>query len=215
VLSMIVFADERVLARSRRFWSGLGLGLIGGVGVLMFKPGFVLGASPSGAGVRTILIGAVMVTTATALWSVYAVMVRLTMRGVDSRTAFAVIALETTLGLAVIASIWGQPGVVVTVPLRVIVLVALSGWICIALAHVCYYTAIQRIGVAVPTAVLQLTPFAVLSLSYLIFDERLATAQLASGVVLVAGAGLALWAQEQIRRRQRSSNADRQEDTSQ
>lgn len=201
LLSMAVFVDERALARSKRFWAGLGCGLIGAVGVLLFKPGFVHGIGAPDAGLRITLIGAAMVTTATALWSVYAVMVRLTMRGVDSRTAFAVISLETTLALAVVATLAGQPADVVNVPFRVIVLIALSGWICIALAHVCYYTAIQRIGVAVPSAVLQLTPFAVLTLSHFIFAERFTAGQIGSGAVLVIGAGLALWAQERVRRR--------------
>jgi len=200
LLSMAVFADERLLARSKRFWCGLGCGLAGAVGVLAFKPGFVAGLSRLDVDIRATVIGAGMVTTATALWSVYAVMVRLRMRGVDSRTAFAVIALETTVGLSVIAIVFGDPARVVDVPLNVMVLVALSGWICIALAHVCYYTAIRRVGVAVPTAVLQLTPFAVLTLSYFIFDERFAPAQLASGAVLVIGSGLALWAQDKVRR---------------
>jgi len=199
LLPMVVFADERFLARSKRFWCGLSCGLVGAVGVLAFKPGFVAGLVGLDAGVRVTLIGAAMVTTATALWSVYAVTVRLRMQGTDPRTAFAVIAMETTVGLAIIACLFGRPAVVVTVPFRVIVLVALSGWICIALAHVCYYTAIQRIGVAVPTAVLQLTPFAVLTLSHFIYQERFTTGQLCSGVVLVLGAGMALWAQQRVR----------------
>ncbi|MBN1342558.1 MAG: DMT family transporter [Phycisphaerae bacterium] len=199
VLSMLVFVDERRLVRSVRFWCGLLAGLLGAVGVLIFKPGFVAGVVAADLSVRTTIVGAVMVMTATGLWSLYAVAVRLTMRDVDSRTAFAAISLETTLGLAVIAVLFGRPGDVVNVPFRVIVLVALSGWICIALAHVCYYTAIQRIGVAVPSAVLQITPFAVLGLSHAIFGERFAPGQLASGVMLVIGAGLALWAQERVR----------------
>lgn len=201
LISMAVFADERVLARSGRFWLGLSCGLIGAVGVLAFKPGFVEGIGSADANVRVTIIGAVMVITATMLWSFYAVGVRLKMSDVDARTAFAVIASETTAFLAVIALIWGEPSAIVNVPFRVIVLVALSGWICIALAHVCYYTAIQRIGVAVPSAVLQLTPFAVVTLSYLIFKEQFAAGQLGSGIVLVVGAFLALWAQERIRGR--------------
>ncbi len=201
LLSMAVFADERALARSKRFWCGLVFGLVGAVGVLAFKPGFVAGLGRPDAGIRATLIGAAMVITATSLWSLYAVSVRLTMRGVEARTAFAVIALETTIGLSVIALVWGEPADVVHVPFNVIVLVALSGWICIALAHVSYYTAIQRIGVAIPTVVLQLTPFAVLTLAYFIFGERFAPGQLASGVMLVMGSALALWAQEKIRHR--------------
>ncbi len=199
LVSMAVFVDERQLARSKRYWLGMGAGLAGAIGVLLFKPGFVAGLSHGDASVRTTVIGAILVCTATSLWSGYAVGVRLRMRGIDSRMAFVAIAMETTLALGVIALLFGEPAHVVDVPVTVLGMVALSGWICIALAHVCYYAAIQRIGVAIPSAVLQVTPFAVLTLSYLIFGERFTAGQLGSGVVLVIGAALALWAQERIR----------------
>lgn len=198
LLSIAVFADERRLARSGRFWIGLLCGLIGAVGVLAYKPGFNVWDRVATSTDQKTLIGAVMVLVAAFLWSVYAVMVRLTMRGTDPRTAFAVIALETTAGCAAIAVACGTPDHVLQVPWRVILVTALSGWICIALAHVCYYTAIQRIGVAVPAAVLQLTPFAVVCLSYFIFRERFTSGQLAGGVVIVLGSALALWAQGQL-----------------
>jgi drug/metabolite transporter (DMT)-like permease len=198
LLSIALLADERRLARSGRFWFGLGLGLVGAVGVLIFKPGFTLGASTGGS-TRTLLIGVSMAVGAALLWSVYAVAVRVTMRGTDSRVAFAVIALETTVVCAVIALVAGRPGQVVHVPLGVNAMVALSGWICIAAAHVFYYAAIQRIGVAIPTALLQLTPFIVMVLSYAIYGEVFTAGQLGSGAILVLGSVMALWAQDTLR----------------
>jgi drug/metabolite transporter (DMT)-like permease len=197
LMSIALFADERRLARSGRFWVGLTCGLIGAVGVLAFKPGFHIGAGTFSSS-RAIWIGVLMAVVAAFLWSVYAVAVRLTMRGTDSRVAFSVIALETTIGCGTIALLAGRPSHVTQVPLQVIVLVALSGWICIGLAHVSYYTAIRRIGVAVPTAVLQLTPFIVMFLSYFIYGEVFTSGQLGSGVILVIGSALALWAQGQL-----------------
>jgi len=197
-LSIAVFADERPLLRSRIFWMGMICGMAGAVGVLVFKGGFDLRAASGGSASHTILIGVIMSIAAAVLWAVYAVAVRLTMRDVNSVTAFAVIAFQTTVGCGVISLIWGRPADVVNVPWHVIVLVALSGWICIALAHVSYYDAIHRIGVAIPTAVLQLTPFFVVCLSYLIFHEEFTLGQLGSGVVLVIGSMLGLWAQRDL-----------------
>ncbi len=108
-----------------------------------------------------------------------------TMKGADIRTSFSLVALHTTLGCTVIAVFAGRPTAIMQVSPRLIIMLALSGWICIGLAHVFYYTAIHRIGVAVPTAVLQLVPFAVACMSYLIFGETFTGGQLGSGVILV------------------------------
>lgn len=208
LMSIILFSDERRLVRSKRFWIGLLCGLAGAVGVLVFKPGFSLQAATTDASVHRTLIGAAMVTASAFFWGIYAVLVRMTMKGADTRTSFALVALHTTLGCAFIAALAGSPGAVARVPPYVVLMLALSGWICIGLAHVMYYTAIHRIGVAVPTAVLQLVPFAVACMSYLIFGETFTGGQLCSGVVLVVGAALALWAQERLQEPQAAVEAD-------
>jgi len=76
----------------------------------------------------------------------------------------------------------------------------MSGIIPIALAHVIFYASIKRIGTTIPSLVLLLTPFSVLALSNAIFGEKLSLGQWFSGLVLIVGAGLALWAQKSLRR---------------
>jgi drug/metabolite transporter (DMT)-like permease len=78
--------------------------------------------------------------------------------------------------------------------------VIISGILSIALAHTFYYVSIRRIGATIPAVVLQLSPFATLLLSIPVFGERLSLWQWISGVILVAGSILAIWAQEHLRK---------------
>ena len=75
----------------------------------------------------------------------------------------------------------------------------ISGITAIALAHVLFYTAIQRIGTTIPTLVILVQPFVVFSLSSVIFHEQLNGIQVLFGVLLLAGAGLSVWAQQHLR----------------
>ena len=77
--------------------------------------------------------------------------------------------------------------------------VVISAVTSIALSHVLYYAAIKRIGAAIPSLVLLSTPFIVLAISNVVFGESLNGLQWLFGIVLVAGSGLAIWAQQHLR----------------
>ena len=66
------------------------------------------------------------------------------------------------------------------------------------IAHTFYYSSMRRIGATIPAVLLQLSPFATLVLSVPIMGERMNLWQWVSGVVLVAGSILAIWAQEHL-----------------
>jgi drug/metabolite transporter (DMT)-like permease len=61
-----------------------------------------------------------------------------------------------------------------------------------------YYSAIKRIGATIPSLVLLATPFIVLAASSVIFGERLSGSQIVFGLVLLAGAALAIWTQQHL-----------------
>jgi drug/metabolite transporter (DMT)-like permease len=189
--SLIFFAEERALARSKRFWLGLVLSILGAVGVLYFRKDF--------AAVGTIT-GVVITLCQAFMWAVYTVSVRIAFRETDSRSGFSVISIYTLAGLFVFAMLFGRMGDCVKLGIGQWTAIVISGVVSIALAHVLYYAAMRRIGATIPALVILAQPFIVLTVSYIVYGELLNTFQIFFGVVLLAGSALAVWAQQQLGR---------------
>jgi len=190
--SLILFADERPLLRSGRFWSGLAFSIIGVLGVLYFKEGFA--APQTTKGIVIALVCAFM-------WGLYAISVRISLKDIDSRCGFAVISIYTTMALWVGALLFGKPAECLKMPFSGWIAVVVSGITAIALGHVFFYTAIKRIGATIPSLVILAQPLVVFSLSSIVFHERLNGFQLLFGLLLLAGAALSVWAQEHVKTR--------------
>jgi drug/metabolite transporter (DMT)-like permease len=188
--SLLFFADERPLARSWRFWLGLVLSAAGVCGVLHFKPDFA--AARTLQGIAIALVCAIM-------WAAYAMAVKIRLKDVDSRGGFAVISLYTTAMLWIGAILFGQPAQAASMGFSAWTAVVISGITAIALGHVFFYTAIKRIGATLPSLVILAQPFVVFSISSVVFHERMAPQQLVFGVLLLAGAGLSVWAQGDLK----------------
>ena len=189
--SLIFFAEERALVRSKRFWSGLVLSAMGVIGVMCFKEDF--------ATART-LTGIVIALAMGFMWAVYIVSVRIAFRDIDSRHGFSVISIYTVAGLFVLALLFGEVGDCLKMGAWQWACVVISGATAIALSHTLYYSAMRRIGATIPALVMLAQPFIVFAISYVVFRESLNILQLLFGVVLLAGSGLAIWAQEHLRR---------------
>jgi drug/metabolite transporter (DMT)-like permease len=58
----------------------------------------------------------------------------------------------------------------------------------------------RRIGATIPALVVLAQPFVVFAISNVVFGESLNARQLLSGLVLLGGAALAIWAQKHLRR---------------
>ncbi|MDI9432393.1 MAG: DMT family transporter [Planctomycetota bacterium] len=188
--SLMFFVDERPLARSRLFWVGLALSMMGLCGVLCFKPDFT--AVHSFRGIAIALVYAIV-------WGAYAVCVKVRLKDVDSRCAFAVISLYTTVMLWMAAILFGRPAQVASLDVSAWTAVVVSAITAIALGHVLFYTAIKRIGATIPSLVILAQPFVVFSISRVVFDERLTLPQLVFGVLLLVGAGLSVRAQGDLK----------------
>ena len=189
--SLMVFPDERPLARSRRFWLGGLLSVAGVFGVLCFQEDFTTTGT---------LIGVAIALVQAFMWGVYTISVKVALRGLDVRHGFAVISIYTTAGLSMGAILFGAPAQVLELDLAGWSAVVVSAITAIALGHVFFYTAIQRIGATIPMLVILAQPFAVFSMSSIIFHERLTAIQLLFGVVLLLGSALSIWAQQHLRR---------------
>ncbi len=189
--SLIFFAEERTLVKSKRFWSGLTLSTIGVIGVMYYKEDF--------AATRT-LTGMTIALMTAFMWAVYIVSARIAFKDIDSRHGFSVISIYTVGGLFVLALLFGTIGDCVKMGLWQWACVVISGATAIALSHTLYYAAMRRIGATIPGLVMLAQPFIVLAISSVVFGESLNAFQLLFGVVLLAGSGLAIWAQEHLKR---------------
>lgn len=181
--SFIFFADERKLLGSWRFWLGLGLSVAGLMGVVVCGQDFALPQQATG----------VAIGLATAfMWGLYTVSVKAAFRDIPSHSGFSVISIYTVAGLCVLGLVFGRPAECLKMPAWPWVCVVISGLLAIALGHVLYYAAVKRIGATVPSLMLLSTPFAVLAISRVVFDESLSALQWLFGCVLLAGSALTI-----------------------
>ncbi|NIP24889.1 MAG: EamA family transporter [Phycisphaerae bacterium] len=190
-LSFILFADERALVNSKRFWSGLLLSVIGVVGVMYYKDDF--------AATQT-LIGIIIALAMAFAWALYTISAKIAFKDIDSHHSFAVMSIYTTAGLFVLALLFGRVQESVTMGAWQWTCIVISGITSISLAHVLYYVAIKRIGATLPALVILSQPFIVLAISNVVFGESLNAIQLLFGVILLLGSALAIWAQQDLRR---------------
>ncbi len=190
LFSMACFAAERKLLKSKRFWTALFLTIIGVVGVVVNKADFAAKAT---------IIGVVITLSTSFFWGVYTISVRLFMRNYDSRAAFSVVSLYTVIGLAALAFIFGRPSQALSIGTSPWLYIIISGVVSIALSHTLYYAAINHIGATIPSLVLLGQPLIVLLISKFIFAEKLNSAQIFFGAVLLAGAATAILSQKNLK----------------
>jgi drug/metabolite transporter (DMT)-like permease len=189
--SLLFFSDERGLVKSISFWLGMSLCIIGVFGVLYFKRDFAATGT---------FTGIIMTLTAAFLWGIYTVTARAAFKNIDSRVSFSVVTIYTVIGLALLAVIFGKPAQSLKMGTKAWIYVIVSGLTAIAFSHVLYYAAMKRIGAAIPSLVLLSSPFVVLSISRIVFGESLNPFQWAFGIILLAGAALAILAQQHLKK---------------
>lgn len=189
--SFILFADERTLIKSRRFWVGLALSLCGFF--FMITAGKSL---PSGSKLTGILISLLY----SIFGALYGLTVRRNMQAFDSRLSFGIIALYTALGTFVLMLFAGNYSVVWQLSPFLIFMILLSAIIGIAIAHVFYYVAVKRIGVAIASSFNLISAFLTAVFSWILFQEILNAVQWVAGLLIISGAMLLLWAQEKVKK---------------
>lgn len=189
--SLIFFPEERPLAKSKRFWLGLALSATGVLGVMYFKEDF--------ATART-MTGIALALSMSVMWAVYTLSVRIAFKDVNSSHGFSVISIYMVAGLFILTILFGNLGDCMYIGLQQWAIVVISGILCLALGHVLYYAAIRRIGATIPSLVILAQPFIVLAISYFIYGESLSLFQILFGAVLLAGSALAIWAQQHLKK---------------
>jgi drug/metabolite transporter (DMT)-like permease len=189
--SLIFFSDERTLVKSKSFWLGLTLSIVGLIGVMYHK------VDLAEAGIIT---GIIVAQAAAFMWAVYTLSVKIAFRDIDSRSGFSVISIYTVAGLAVSALLFGKVETAAKMGAWQWACVVISGVAAIALAHTLYYAAIRRIGATIPAMVILAQPFIVLAISYVVFAESMNIYQLFFGIALLLGSAFAIWTQQSLKR---------------
>jgi drug/metabolite transporter (DMT)-like permease len=190
-ISLLLFADERPLLYSKRFWFGSLAAITGLIGIIVLKENFAARAS---------IIGITLTLIWALSWGLYAVAAKAALKNIDSSAGFAVVSLYTTAALGVLAFIFGRVEQCLTMSFSAWTYLLISAIAGIAISHSCYYAAIKRLGATIPSLVILAQPFLVLLVSRVIFNEHLTTAQCLFGLLLIAGAAIAVWAQEQLKK---------------
>ena len=184
LLALIFFPEERWIIRQWQFQVGTLLGLIGAVGVLWFQPG--------GDGGSITLAGFGIAFAASFSWALYSVLVKRPSARLGPVRSFGLISFITSALLLPLTLSFGNIGTPLHVGVDVNLILIVSAVLCISLAHVLYYVAIRKVGVALSQTLQLLCPAGALGLSALFFGERLTAAQLWSSAILLFGAFLAM-----------------------
>lgn len=186
--AFVLFADERVLLKSRLFWGGFLLVIFGSIGTVLFGQDPIAGATATG-----VLLG----TTAGALFGLYGVAVRYCMRGIPPVASFTTIAVYTASAMVALMVLFGERHGAAVFDLSPLLLTYLivSAVLGIAVGHIFYYKSIERLGVAISGSIIQLSPFLGAAASMVIFDEPLTKLQWMCGFVMLGGGWLLLRAE--------------------
>lgn len=190
-ISLLIFADERALIKSKSFWLSFAIVITGVIGVTVFKKDFTTKAS---------IIGILLTLGFAFSWAVYTVSIKAMLKNTCSMSSFAAVSVYTVIALGVLAYFFGKPAQSFSMPNGVWLLLALSAVTSIAGSHSTYYAAIKRIGSTIPPLVILAQPFLVLLVSRVIFNEQLNGPQWFFGLLLIAGSALAIKSQEYLKK---------------
>jgi len=184
ILALIFFPEERHVVRQWQFQLGTVLGLIGAVGVVCFQKGWQAGAMP--------LRGFAIAFVASFCWALYSVLVKRPSAMLGPVRSFGIVNFITSFLLLPLTIAFGKIETPLHVEARVNIILVVSAVTCISLAHVLYYVAIRKVGVALSQTLQLICPAGALGLSALFFGERLTPAQLWSAGLLLLGTFLAM-----------------------
>lgn len=194
-LSCLLFADERRVARSRWFIGGACATFLGAAGIVVFSREFAAGATQSGSW-SGFAIGVMLVGSAAVFWGTYSVAIKWCLEVMPPLSAFVRVEMTATGMLLVVAATAGDLGGIGRLPALLTLLLVASGVGCIAIAHIFYTGALNRLGVVVCNTVILSAPIVTAVASRIVFGERLTGGQVLSAIVLLAGAAAAIQARQ-------------------
>lgn len=184
LLALVMFPEERQILRQWQFQLGTVLGLLGAVGVFWFQPG---------TDVKHLALRGMLIALSSAFcWALYGTLVKRPAATLGSVRSFGLVSLITSALLLPLTLAFGKISTPLHVSGHVNLILIISAVVCITMAHVLYYVAIQELGVALAQTLQLLCPLGALTLSVIIFHERLSFLQFVSAAILLSGAFLAM-----------------------
>lgn len=183
--SFIIFVDERYLIRSKIFWLGLVIALLGFVGLSYYGNNISLSGT---------FFGVILVLISSIFMASYGLAVKKYFNETNAIISFSIIAFYTAIGIVSLMFIFGDPGKAFQIPTNILLLIALSAFIGINMAHVLFYIALKYIGVTISYSVSLFSAFFTAILSYFIYDEKLTFFQWFAGSLIIVGGLLTILA---------------------
>lgn len=177
VAGMVVFAEERTLLRSPKFFGGLAICFVGFLVLSMSR------ALPS---MQITSTGVVLILICGMLFGLYSVSIRYFLKPIPSPLAAAVVCQFVAIGTLMLLP-FGAPGQTSAITGSTWLLILLSSFLGIVVGHSCLYTAVNRLGTSISSAGQSGTPFVTVAFAYFFLGESLTGAQWSGGLAIVAG----------------------------
>ncbi len=186
-MSFLVFPDERnLILRSRFFQSGLVLTLVGVVGILFWQDPEVLARLEIGK--RTFWIGVAIICVHVTFIATYTLSIRYAMRRIDPILAYGHVSWMSSILFLLLMFALGAPTDLMHAPPSALGLMTLTAIFSLAVAHTCYYVALQNLKVIVTVSVMQLSPVLTIIISALVYGDILSPKQILFGLLVMLGA---------------------------
>ncbi len=187
--ALVFYRDERVLLRSPGFYLGLALTGAGFV---------VLAVSRGAVGGEATLVGIVIMLFCSFFFGMYGASVRHFLHGIHPIVGFAVVSQLVSLGTFSAMCAFGRPQQLASVSWPIAMVLVVSSVLGIAFGHFFLYTAVQRLGAAIPACIGAVTPFLTVAMASFFLGESLSATQWAAGATMVVGAIVLLSAQQTV-----------------
>lgn len=189
--AMVLFPAERALLRSRRFGIGILLACAGLLG-LAFAGG-AFSEEMNGKGILIIL-------ACGFFFGLYGVSVRYFMTGISPMVSFGVVAQYVSVGTIILMLVYGAQGAIEDLSQRGWVLICVTALFGVCISHIFFYVALLRLGASITSSFQMLSPFLTSLVAGLYLHENMQGGAWAwvSGLVLVVGGLVLLWAQEDL-----------------
>ena len=177
ILAYILFEEEKKLISSITYLIGTTLASLGAVGFSMQETHSSISLD----------IGAVLVIISSLIWSLYTIVVkRLVVKG-DPLTMTTIVYSIASMLFLPVAFLENFIYQITSVPIEIVVILAISGIISVGIGNWMNFIAIKDIGVSLPTILQLLTPILVGVFSFIILGETISMRTMILGFMVILG----------------------------